>query len=112
MDRVSKWKSQVKNYRQGVVAQSCNPAFRGRGRWISVNLVYIVSSRTVSYMVKSCLKTNLMKQDLNAGYLSGFRFHLCTYGKITDSFLISMEVVIIYIYFYFGQDRASLGSPG
>lgn len=50
-------------------------------------------------MVKPCLKTNQIKQDLNAGYLSGFRFHLCTYGKITDSFLISMEVVIIIFIF-------------
>lgn len=67
----------------------------GSGRW-----VYVISSRTASCIVEHCLQTikNQIKQVLNPGYLSGFRFHLCTYGKITDSFLISIEVVIIFIF--------------
>lgn len=72
----------------------------GSGRWVSVNLVCVISSRTASCIVEHCLQTikNQIKQVLNPGYLSGFRFHLCTYGKITDSFLISIEVVIIFIF--------------
>lgn len=62
MDRVSNWKSQAKSHRQGMVAHSCNLAFRGRCRWISVNLVYVVSASTVSYIGKPCLKTTVKNQ--------------------------------------------------